>query len=233
MGKFDIREVFQPKLYQLIKNRSYSKELFIQDFIAGIIIGIVAIPLAIAFGIASGVSPQQGLITAIIGGFAVSFLGGSSVQIGGPTGAFIVIIAGIIAEFGFNGLIIATVLAGFMLILMGILKLGDIIKFMPYPIIVGFTSGIAVVIFSTQIKDFFGLTALDGASLIVPSEFLDKWAVYFQNYSTINIWATIIAVSTLIICFTWQKVTKRIPGSLIAILVCTIFAIILKNQFGL
>ncbi|MFA6932637.1 MAG: SulP family inorganic anion transporter [Bacteroidales bacterium] len=233
MGKFDIREVFQPKLYQLIKNRSYSKELFIQDFIAGIIIGIVAIPLAIAFGIASGVSPQQGLITAIIGGFAVSFLGGSSVQIGGPTGAFIVIIAGIIAEFGFNGLIIATVLAGFMLILMGILKLGDIIKFMPYPIIVGFTSGIAVVIFSTQIKDFFGLTALDGTSLIVPSEFLDKWALYFQNFSTINIWATTIAVSTLIICFTWQKVTKRIPGSLIAILVCTIFAIILKNQFGL
>jgi SulP family sulfate permease len=159
MIKLNLTAVFQPKLFKIIKQRTYSKELFIQDFIAGIIIGIVAIPLAIAFGIASGVSPQQGLITAIIGGFVVSLLGGSHVQIGGPTGAFIVIIAGIIAEFGFTGLIIATVLAGIMLILMGLLKLGDVIKFMPFPIIVGFTSGIAVVIFSTQIKDFFGLTA--------------------------------------------------------------------------
>lgn len=233
MGKFDIREVFQPKLFQLIKNKAYSKELFIQDLIAGIIIGIVAIPLAIAFGIASGVSPQQGLITAIIGGFIISFLGGSHVQIGGPTGAFIVIIAGIIAEFGFTGLIIATVLAGIMLILMGLLKLGDVIKFMPYPIIVGFTSGIAVVIFSTQMKDFFGLTSIDGGQLSVPSEFLDKWIVYFKNFSTINIWATAISVFTIIISFSWQKVTKKIPGSLIAIILCTIGAVILKNQFGI
>lgn len=233
MGKFDIREVFQPKLFQLIKNKAYSKELFIQDIIAGIIIGIVAIPLAIAFGIASGVSPQQGLITAIIGGFIISFLGGSHVQIGGPTGAFIVIIAGIIAEFGFTGLIIATVLAGIMLILMGLLKLGDVIKFMPYPIIVGFTSGIAVVIFSTQMKDFFGLTSIDGGPLSVPSEFLDKWIVYFQNFSSINIWATAIAVITIIISFSWQKVTKKIPGSLIAIILCTIGAVILKNKFGI
>lgn len=233
MGKFDIREVFQPKLFQLIRNRAYSKELFIQDIIAGIIIGIVAIPLAIAFGIASGVSPQQGLITAILGGFIISFFGGSHVQIGGPTGAFIVIIAGIIAEFGFTGLIIATVLAGIILIVMGLLKLGDIIKFMPYPIIVGFTSGIAVVIFSTQIKDFFGLTALDGSPLVVPSEFFDKWAVFFQNFSTINLWATGIAVFTLVISFTWQKVTKKIPGSLIAIIICTVGAVVLKNQFGI
>ncbi|MFA7081427.1 MAG: SulP family inorganic anion transporter [Bacteroidales bacterium] len=233
MAKFDIREVFQPKLFELIKNRSYSKKLFFQDLIGGIIIGIVAIPLAIAFGIASGVSPQQGLITAIIGGFLVSFLGGSNFQIGGPTGAFIVIIAGIIAEFGMPGLIIATVLAGIILILIGVLKLGDFIKFMPYPILVGFTSGIAVVIFSTQIKDFFGLTALDGSSLVVPSEFLDKWIVYFQNFSTINIWATLIAVITLVIAFTWQRVTKKIPGSLIAIILCTILALVLKNYFNI
>lgn len=233
MGKFDIREAFQPKLFQLIKNRAYSKKLFVQDLIAGIIIGIVAIPLAIAFGIASGVSPQQGLITAILGGFIIAAFGGSHVQIGGPTGAFIVIIAGVIAEFGFTGLIIATVLAGIMLIVMGLLKLGDIIKFMPYPIIVGFTSGIAVVIFSTQIKDFFGLTALDGSQLVVPSDFLDKWTVFFQNFSTINIWATSIAVFTLVISFTWQRVTKKVPGSLIAIILCTIGAIILKNKFGI
>lgn len=233
MAKFNIREVFQPKLFELIKSRSYSKKLFVQDLIGGIIIGIVAIPLAIAFGIASGVSPQQGLITAIIGGFIVSFLGGSNFQIGGPTGAFIVIIAGIIAEFGIPGLIIATVLAGIILILIGVLKLGDFIKFMPYPILVGFTSGIAVVIFSTQIKDFFGLTAIDGSSLMVPSEFLDKWVVYFQNFSTINIWATLIAVITLVIAFTWQRVTKKIPGSLIAIILCTILALVLKNYFNI
>ena len=233
MGKFDIREAFQPKFFQLIKNRAYSKKLFFQDLIAGIIVGIVAIPLAIAFGIASGVSPQQGLITAILGGFIIAIFGGSHVQIGGPTGAFIVIIAGVIADFGFTGLIIATVLAGIILIAMGLLKLGDIIKFMPYPIIVGFTSGIAVVIFSTQIKDFFGLTALDGSQLVVPSDFIDKWAVFFQNFSTINIWATAIAVFTLVISFTWQKVTKKIPGSLIAIILCTIGAIVLKNQFGI
>jgi SulP family sulfate permease len=233
MGKFNIADVFQPKFFQLIKNRAYSKELFIQDFIAGVIVGIVAIPLAIAFGIASGVSPEQGLITAIIGGFIVSFLGGSHIQIGGPTGAFIVIIAGIIAEFGFTGLIIATVLAGIMLIAMGLFKLGDVIKFMPFPIIVGFTSGIAVVIFSTQIKDFFGLTSVAGGELVLPSEFLSKWAVYFKNFSTINPWATALAVITVAISFLWQKVTKKIPGSFIAIIICTIIAIILKNQFGI
>ncbi|MBP1645603.1 MAG: yvdB [Bacteroidetes bacterium] len=233
MIKLNLTDVFQPKLFKIIKQRAYSKELFIQDFIAGIIIGIVAIPLAIAFGIASGVSPQQGLITAIIGGFLVSFLGGSHVQIGGPTGAFIVIIAGIIAEFGFTGLIIATVLAGIMLILMGLLKLGDVIKFMPFPIIVGFTSGIAVTIFSTQIKDFFGLTAVGGGELSVPSEFLSKWAVYFENLSTINPWATLLAVLTIVIIIVWQKFIKKIPGSIVAIIVCTLIGMLLKNQFGL
>lgn len=233
MIKLNLTDVFQPKLFKILKNRAYTKELFIQDFIAGIIVGIVAIPLAIAFGIASGVSPQQGLITAIIGGFIVSFMGGTHVQIGGPTGAFIVIIAGIIAEFGFTGLIIATVIAGIMLILMGLLKLGDVIKFMPFPIIVGFTSGIAVTIFSTQIKDFFGLTAVGGGELSVPSEFLSKWGVYFENFSTINPWATLLAVLTIVIIFGWQRFFKKIPGSIVAIIVCTLIGMLMKNQFGI
>lgn len=228
--KFSLKEVFYPKIFTSLKG--YTKERFLTDLMAGIIVGIVAIPLAIAFGIASGVSPQQGLITAIIGGFVVSLLGGSHVQIGGPTGAFIVIIAGIIAEFGFTGLIIATVLAGIMLILMGLLKLGDVIKFMPFPIIVGFTSGIAVVIFSTQIKDFFGLTSATGGELSVPSEFLSKWAVYFENFSTINPWATLLSVLTIAIIIVWQKYIKKIPGSIVAIIVCTLIGILLKNQFG-
>lgn len=231
--EFNIKDVFQPKFFKLINNKAYFKEQFMQDFIAGIILGIVAIPLAIAFGIASGVSPQQGLITAIIGGFIVSFLGGSHVQIGGPTGAFIVIIAGVIAEFGFTGLIIATTIAGVMLILMGLLKLGDVIKFMPFPIIVGFTSGIAVVIFSTQIKDFFGLTAVGGGELVIPSEFLSKWVVYFENFSTINPWATLLSVLTIAIIFLWQRITKKIPGSIVAIILCTFIALLLKNQFGI
>ncbi len=227
--KFDFRGVFEPKLFELIKTRSYSKELFFNDLTAGIIVGVVAIPLAIAFAIASGVSPQQGLITAIVGGALISIFGGSHVQIGGPTGAFIVIIFGIISQYGFNGLIIATCLAGVMLILMGLLKVGDIIKFMPYPIIVGFTSGIALTIFSTQMKDFFGLTALDGSELAVPSEFIAKWGCYFKHFSTINPIATLMAVFTVAIGFLWSKVTKVIPGSLIAIIVCTIATVILKN----
>lgn len=165
--KWDFKGVFEPKFFELLRSRTYSKDLFFKDFTAGIIVGVVAIPLAIAFAIASGVSPQQGLITAIVGGAIISMLGGSHVQIGGPTGAFIVIIAGIISQYGFNGLMIATFMAGVILILMGLLKIGDIIKFMPYPIIVGFTSGIALTIFSTQMKDFFGLTALDGGTLAV------------------------------------------------------------------
>ena len=159
---------FQPVLFDTLKN--YSKEKFFTDLMAGIIVGIVALPLAIAFGIASGVSPEQGLITAIIAGFIVSFLGGSNVQIGGPTGAFIVIVYGIIQQFGIEGLAIATVMAGIMLVLMGVFKLGTIIRFIPYPIVVGFTSGIALTIFTTQIKDLFGLT-MDK----VPADFISKW----------------------------------------------------------
>ncbi len=230
--KWDFKGVFEPKFFELIRSKSYSKELFFKDLTAGIIVGVVAIPLAIAFAIASGVSPQQGLITAIVGGAIISMLGGSHVQIGGPTGAFIVIIAGIISQYGFNGLMIATVMAGVILIAMGLLKIGDIIKFMPYPIIVGFTSGIALTIFSTQMKDFFGLTALDGSSLAVPSGFIEKWRCYIEHFSTINPYATAMAVFTVAIGFLWSKVTKVIPGSLIAIIVCTIAAILLKN-FGI
>ncbi len=225
MKKINLDEIFRPKFFEMIKMRNYSKELFIKDLTAGIIVGVVAIPLAIAFGIASGVSPQQGLITAIIAGALISIFGGSHVQIGGPTGAFIVIIAGIIAEYGASGLAIATCIAGVLLILMGVLKFGDIIKFMPYPIIVGFTSGIALTIFSTQIKDFFGLTIAGE----VPANFIEKWICYFQNFDTINPIVTIMAVFTVAISFLWSKVTKVIPGSLIAIIVCTIATIILKN----
>ncbi len=225
--QFNIQEIFQPKLFKLIKEKKYDKKTFLSDLVSGIIVGIVAIPLAIAFGIASGVSPQQGLITAFIAGFIISFLGGSSVQIGGPTGAFIIIVYGIVAQYGMSGLIIATVMAGCMLILMGVLKLGNVIKFIPYPIIVGFTSGIAVVIFSTQIKDFLGLQ-VDS----VPSEFIDKWIFYFKNISALNWWALFIGVTTVLIIAFWPRVTKRIPGSLVAIIVLTVVAVALKNYMG-
>lgn len=230
MKKLNIGNVFSPKFFELFKTKNYSKDLFFKDLTAGLIVGVVAIPLAIAFGIASGVSPQQGLITAIVAGLAISVLGGSHVQIGGPTGAFIVIIAGIIAQYGLSGLIVATALAGIILLLMGFLRLGDIIKFMPYPIIVGFTSGIALVIFSTQMKDFFGLTALDGSQLNVPSGFIDKWACYFSHIQTINPWATGLAVFTVVISFVWKKVSKVIPGSLVALIVCTLITLLLRKN---
>ncbi|HOQ58795.1 MAG TPA: SulP family inorganic anion transporter, partial [Bacteroidales bacterium] len=228
-SRFKLNKVFVPKFYELIKSKQYSKALFVKDLTAGVIVGVIAIPLAIAFGIASGVSPQQGLITAIIGGLVISLFGGSHVQIGGPTGAFIVIVAGIVAQFGLTGLIIATAIAGVLLVLMGLLKLGDAIKFMPYPIIVGFTSGIALVIFSTQIKDFFGLKALDGSALSVPSDFIEKWICYAKHLGTINPWATGIAVFTVVLIFLWKKVSKVIPGSLVAIVVSTLLVVVLKK----
>jgi len=218
-----MQKVFQPKLFKTI-NKAYWRIQFSKDLMSGIIVGIVALPLAIAFGIASGVSPQQGLITAFIAGFIISFLGGSHVQIGGPTGAFIIIIYGIVTQYGMSGLIIATVLAGAMLIIMGLLRLGNVIKFIPYPIIVGFTSGIAVVIFSSQIKDFFGLQVSG-----VPSEFVDKWVFYFQNIDTLNWWALSVGVATILIISFWSKITKRIPGSLIAIVVLTVVVLLLKR----
>lgn len=172
---------FQPKLFSTLKN--YTKTDFTTDLMAGIIVGIVALPLAIAFGIASGVSPEKGIITAIVAGFIISFLGGSKVQIGGPTGAFIVIIYGIIQEYGIEGLMVATMMAGVLLILLGVFKLGTIIKFIPYPIIVGFTSGIAVTIFTTQIADIFGLQ-FGGEK--VPGDFIGKWILYFHHFDTVT-----------------------------------------------
>lgn len=217
---------FQPKLVTALKN--YSKEKFLTDLMAGIIVGIVALPLAIAFGIASGVSPEKGLITAIIGGFIVSLLGGSNVQIGGPTGAFIVIVYGIIHNFGIEGLAIATVIAGIMLLLMGALKLGTVIKFIPYPIVVGFTSGIALTIFTTQMKDLFGLT-MDK----VPADFISKWIAYAEASHSVNIWALVIGVASILIITLTPRLTKKIPGSLIAIILMTVVVYVMRNHFGI
>lgn len=193
---------------------------------AGIIVGIVAIPLAVAFGIASGVGPTEGLVTAIIAGFIISFFGGSRVQIGGPTGAFIVIVYGIIQQHGLAGLLIATIMAGIMLILMGVFKLGNIIKFVPYPVIIGFTAGIAVTIFSTQIKDLFGLD-IDN----LPANFVDKWIVYFKNISEINLVTLLLGVLSILIIVLVPKISKKIPGSLVAIVVVTV-AVWLLNSSG-
>lgn len=217
---------FEPKLFQMLKG--YSKERFMSDLMAGIIVGIVALPLAIAFGIASGVSPEKGLITAIIGGFIVSFLGGSSVQIGGPTGAFIVIVYGIIQNFGIEGLAIATVIAGLMLILMGFLKLGTVIKFIPYPIVVGFTSGIALTIFTTQIKDLFGLHIEK-----MPADFLSKWTVYFEHFSSFSGGSILIGIASILIIALTPLISKKIPGSLIAILLVTIVVYLLRTYLGI
>lgn len=217
---------FTPQLFYSLKN--YSKEKLTADVMSGVIVGIVALPLAIAFGIASGVSPEKGIITAVIAGFMISFLGGSKVQIGGPTGAFIVIVYGIVEQFGLQGLAIATVLAGVMLLLMGFLKLGSIIRFIPYPIVVGFTSGIALTIFSTQIKDLFGLNIAK-----VPSGFLEKWQVYFMNFDTANLWALSIGLISIAIIVLMPKVSNKIPGSLIAILIMTVAAYYMKTTLGI
>ena len=218
--------VFQPKLFTELRN--YSKEKFTADLMAGIIVGIVALPLAIAFGIASGVSPEKGLITAIIGGFIVSLLGGSKVQIGGPTGAFIVIVYGIIQNFGVEGLAIATVLAGMMLLLMGALRLGTVIKFIPYPIVVGFTSGIAVTIFTTQMKDLFGLTMTE-----VPADFISKWIAYAGAFHTMNLWSLGVGIVSIVIIALSPRLTRKIPGSLIAIIIMTVVAYILREHAGI
>lgn len=211
---------------QLFKDmRCYSKADFFKDLTAGIIVGIVALPLAIAFGIASGVSPTEGLITAIIGGFLVSFLGGSKVQIGGPTGAFIVIVYGIIQQHGIDGLVLATLMAGIILILLGVLRLGTIIRFVPYPIIVGFTAGIAITIFSTQIKDLLGLQISD-----LPGDFIGKWAVYFQNISTLQLVSIIFGISSIIIILITPRFSKKIPGSLVALIILTLASFIMERM---
>ena len=217
--------MYKPKLVSCLRN--YEKKTFMADLMAGIIVGIVALPLAIAFGIASGVSPEKGIITAIVAGLLISIFGGSKVQIGGPTGAFIVIIYGIIEQYGMSGLTIATFMAGVFLVLLGVMRLGSIIKFIPYPIVVGFTSGIAITIFTTQIKDLFGLQ-IDK----VPSAFIDKWACYIENFSTMDMWSFAIGLlSILIIVFT-PKVSRKIPGSLVAIVLTTVLVVVLKQYAG-
>ena len=215
----------QTKLFSCLK--TYDKKTFMSDLMAGIIVGIVALPLAIAFGIASGVTPEKGIITAIVAGLVISLFGGSKVQIGGPTGAFIIIIYGIIQKYGFEGLTIATLMAGFFLVLFGLLRLGTIIKYIPYPIVVGFTSGIAVTIFTTQIKDLFGLTLPSN-----PSDFIEKWGVYLQNFNTIDPWCALIGVASVAVIAVTPRFSKKIPGSLIAIILMTIIALLLKNFAG-
>lgn len=219
---------FQPKFFSCIKN--YNKNTFMSDLMAGVIVGIVALPLAIAFAIASGVSPEKGIVTAIIAGFIVSFLGGSKVQIGGPTGAFIVIVYGVIQQYGLAGLTVATMIAGVLLILIGVFKLGTVIKFIPYPVVIGFTSGIAVTIFTTQMADVFGLN-FGGET--VPGDFIGKWMLYFRHLDTINWWdAGICVISVLIIALT-PKVSRRIPGSLVAIIFVTVGVWVMKTYFGI
>lgn len=207
--------MFVPKLFTTLKN--YNKKLFVSDAISGVIVGIVALPLAIAFAIASGVSPEKGLITAVIAGFIISFLGGSRVQIGGPTGAFIIIVYGIIQKYGMDGLMIATIMAGIFLILMGFLKLGTLIKFIPLPIITGFTSGIALIIFTTQIKDLFGLQ-IDK----IPADFVEKIPVLFGNLNLLNPATTAISALSLFIIIIFPRITKKIPGTFVALIVGTL-----------
>lgn len=209
-----MNSIFKPKLFTVLKG--YNAQAFQKDLFAGIIVGIVALPLAIAFAVASGVSPEKGLITAIVAGFIISLLGGSRVQIGGPTGAFIVIVYGIVSQYGIDGLMISTFLAGIILILFGFLRLGAVLKFIPHPLIVGFTSGIALVIFSTQIKAAFGLNISE-----IPSEFIAKWTCYFTNISSLNIYAIIISGGTILITLFAGKIIPKIPGSFIAIIAMT------------
>lgn len=217
--------VFKPKLLSSL--RRYDRKTFAADVMAGLIVGIVALPLAIAFGIASGVTPEKGIITAIVAGFIISVFGGSKVQIGGPTGAFIIIIYGIIQQFGMQGLTIATLMAGVFLILFGLLRLGTIIKYIPYPIIVGFTSGIAVTIFTTQIKDLLGLTIAD-----MPADFIEKWGAYARHIGTIDPWSAAVGVASVVIIAVAPRFSKKVPGSLIAIVVMTVAALLLKTYAG-
>ena len=222
--------VFKPKLLATL--RSYDRRQFTTDLLAGIIVGIVALPLAIAFGIASGVTPEKGIITAIVAGLIVSVFGGSKVQIGGPTGAFIIIIYGIIQQYGLEGLTIATLMAGVFLIMFGVLHLGTIIKYIPYPIVVGFTSGIALTIFTTQIKDLFGLSMAS-----VPSDFVEKWIAYFGAFPSLDAWSAAVGIGSVAVIAIWPKVARhgvvgKLPGSLIAIILMTLAALLLKQYVG-
>ena len=225
--EFDLGKTFRPKFFSLFRKGRYDRTTFASDLAAGVIVGIIALPLAIAFGIASGVSPQQGLITAIIAGFLISFFGGSRYLIGGPTGAFIVIVSGIVAQYGMQGLIIATIMAGVILVVMGLCRMGAIFKFIPYPIVVGFTSGIALTIFSTQIKDFIGL------DVQVPSGFIPEWVCYITNIGSADMAETVMSVCCLLVIIFWGKVNKKIPGSLVAIVLATAASLLLDRFAGI
>lgn len=216
MQRLSGNKEFIPKLFSLIKE-GIPKAQISKDIISGIVVGIVALPLAIAFAIASGVSPEKGLITAIVAGFIISAFGGSRVQIGGPTGAFIVIVYGIVSEFGIEGLIISTFMAGFIMIGMGLARFGNYLKFIPYPLIVGFTSGIALIIFSSQVNDFLGLNIAN-----LPADFIDKWQIYFHQFDHINAYAALIAVMAVLLTRYFHKVTNKVPGSVIAILLSAV-----------
>lgn len=217
--------MFKPELFNSLKN--YSTKTFVSDLIAGVIVGVVALPLAIAFAIASGVSPERGLFTAIIAGFCISFFGGSKVQIGGPTGAFAVIVYGVVNKFGYEGLVIATIMAGILLILLGAFKMGGLVKFIPYTIVTGFTAGIAVTILTGQIGDFFGLTTGK-----MPGDFVGKIKVYIESFNTINWYSFGIATISLVVIFVWPKINKKIPGSLIVIILATVVSLILEHTLG-
>lgn len=207
---------FNPKLLTLLRDGISRKQLS-NDIMAGIVVGVVALPLAIAFAVASGVSPEKGIITAVIAGFLISVLGGSRVQIGGPTGAFIIIVYGIVGKYGIDGLIISTVLAGIILVAFGFLKLGTLLKYIPHPLVVGFTSGIALIIFTTQIKDAFGFDIRE-----LPSGFIDKWIAYFRNIGTIHYASLVITLATILITVLSKNLTKRVPGSFLAIILITL-----------
>jgi sulfate permease, SulP family len=212
--------VLVPKL--ITTTRAYSLAQFRADATAGLIVGIVAIPLAIAFAIASGVSPDRGLVTAVVGGLLISVLGGSRVQIGGPTGAFVVIVYGVVQQHGVDGLLIATIMAGFLLVALGVARVGAVIKFIPFPVTVGFTSGIALIIFSSQVKDLLGLAMGD-----VPAEFVAKWAAYADAIGTVNPWTVTVAGLTLAILIGWPRVSRRVPGPFVALLAGTLLVALL------
>lgn len=217
--------LFKPQLWSDL--RHYDRKTLAADAMAGLIVGIVALPLAIAFGIASGVSPETGIVTAIVAGFLVSAFGGSSVQIGGPTGAFIVIVYGIVQQYGMGGLTVATLMAGAFLVLLGVFRLGTIIKYIPYPIVVGFTSGIAVTIFTTQVKDLLGLTTGP-----VPADFVAKWATYVQALPTVDPWSTAVGVLSVVAIALTPRLSRKVPGSLVAIVVMTVAAYLLRTYAG-
>lgn len=217
-------KTFSPKIIETLKN--YSGKSFMSDFIAGIIVAIIALPLSIALAIASGASPEQGLYTAIVAGFVIALFGGSRVNISGPTAAFATIVAGIIATDGMSGLVIATVMAGIILIIMGICRMGGLIKYIPHSITVGFTSGIAVTILAGQLKDFFGLTFPEGTHAV---ETMEKFEAVIKNFGTVNLWSVIVGILALAILIFWPKVSKKIPGSLIAV----IFGVIIVKLFNI